>query len=285
MKLGLSTESFATAIRGGRMTLARIIEYASDNGYEGIEINNSRDTWQRDISDDIKMNLARMRDKKARYYGYAVKEDLAARDKTTRWRSMNKVRESILLASITNVKHVCITGCGMTEENQTWEEAENYFMEMLKECLELAERKKVTLSVMNGGRIINGSTRMLKILQDIGSEYLQASLDIASFLLVDEEPADAVRTLMGSINSVHFTDVRSAEAYASDEWTTIKGRQLMPCALGEGVVPQREVLYTLKQIDYDGFVTILYLGDEEPAVGIERSTTYLRTMMRDIGTA
>lgn len=263
------------------MTLARIIEYASDNGYDGIEINNSRSTWQRDISDDIKMNLARMRDKKARYYGYTVCEDLATQDEVTRWRSMNKVREMILLASITNVKNVCISGSAVDEEI-TWEECQDRFITMVKECLSLAEKKKVTLSLLNGGKVVNGSTRMLEILQGIGSEFLQASVDVAACLLIDEEPADAIRTLMGSIKTVHFTDARSGEAYSDARWQTLHGRQLMPCALGEGVVPQREVMYTLKQINYDGYVTVKYLGDEEPAVGIERSTGYLKTLMREI---
>jgi len=44
------------------------------------------------------------------------------------------------------------------------------------------------------------------------------------------------------------------------------------------------VLYTLKQIEFDGFVSVLYQGEEEPAVGIERSANYLKTMLREIRT-
>ncbi len=42
------------------------------------------------------------------------------------------------------------------------------------------------------------------------------------------------------------------------------------------------LMYLLKQIDFDGFVSVLYQGDEEPAVGVDRSATYLKTMLREI---
>jgi sugar phosphate isomerase/epimerase len=124
----------------------------------------------------------------------------------------------------------------------------------------------------------------MQFLQEVGSEYLKISMDVAAFFLVDEEPADVVRTLMNDIRSVHLTDVKSAEGHAG-ALTTTTGKKLAPCALGEGIVPQREVLYTLKQIGYTGFLCILYQGDDEPAVGIERSTAYLKSIFREVRSA
>jgi len=98
MKLGLTTESFLSAIQGGRMNLIKIIDFAHQHGFEGIQIVNCKDTWRKDISDDIKMNLMRMRERKVRYFSYGVKYDLGHDDSTTRWRAMNKIREAILLA-------------------------------------------------------------------------------------------------------------------------------------------------------------------------------------------
>jgi sugar phosphate isomerase/epimerase len=282
MKLGLSTASFAPAIQGGRMSLQRIIDYAAQNGFEGLEIINQRVVWHKDIGDDVKMNLARMRERKLRYFSYGVEEDLCAVDPQTRWRAMNKVREAILLACITNVQLVCIMGTGVTDSERGWDEVKALLVESLKDCLDLAAQKRVTLALMNCGRLCNGSTRLLDLLQEVDSDYLKISLDIASFLLVNEEPADAVRTLAADVRSVHFTDVRNTDVYIGDKWATVQGRQLMPSTLGEGIVPQREVLYALKQVDYQGYINVLYLGDEEPAVGIERSANYLKTMLREV---
>jgi sugar phosphate isomerase/epimerase len=282
MKLGLSTASFAPAIQGGRMSLQRIIDYAAQNGFEGLEIINQRVVWHKDIGDDVKMNLARMRERKLRYYSYGVEEDLCAADPQERWRAMNKVREAVLLACITNVQLVCIMGTGATNNDAAWDEMRPILIDGLGDCLELAAQKRITLALMNCGRLCNGSTRMLELLQQIGSDYLKISLDIASFLLVNEEPADAVRTLAADVRSVHFTDVRNTDTYIGDRWATVQGRQLLPCALGEGIVPQREVLYALKQVNYDGYINVLYVGDEEPAVGIERSASYLKTMLREV---
>ncbi len=284
MKLGLTTESFESAIQGGRMNLIKIVEFAHQHGFEGLQIVNRKEIWHKDISDDVKMNLMRMRERKIRYFSYGVRQDLADQDDKVRWQAMNKVREAVLLASITNVQDVCIYGSGLSDTQMDWETCKPRLLKGLKQCLELAERKRISLCLVNGGTACNGSDVLNSILNEIGSEYLKISLDIAAFLLVDEEPADAVRTLVGSIENVYFTDVKNTDTYIGNEWTTVHGRQLMPCALGEGIVPQREVLYTLKQIEFDGFVSVLYQGEEEPAVGIERSANYLKTMLREIRT-
>lgn len=285
MKLSLTTESFAQAIQGGRMNLQKIIDFAGQNGFEGLEIVNRREVWRKDIGDDVKMNIARMREKKLRYFSYGVYEDMASPDPQIRWRAMNKVREAVLLACITNVHDLCVMGTGLTERNQDWDLVRRHLVLGLKDCLELAERKRITISLMNGGTLFNGSTRMLQVLQDVGSEYLKVTVDIAAFFAVDEEPADAVRTLLGDIRTVHLTDVKSADGYAANAITTASGKQLAPCVLGEGIVPQREVLYTLKQIGFDGYLCVLYQGEEEPAVGIDRSTAYLKSIFREVRSA
>ena len=264
------------------MNLSKIVEFTKQREFEGLEIVNRKDIWRRDIGDDVKMNLTRMRENKIRYFSYGVNYDLAVSDSQTRWRSMNKIREAILLSCVTSAPHVCVTGTGLTEPDMDWDTASKYIIDGLKDCLELAEKKHITISLKNGGKLCNGSERLLQILNEVNSEYLQVSLDVAAFLLVDEEPADAVRTLQGSIDNVHFTDARNADEYLGNEWATQSGRQLEPCVLGEGIVPQREVLYTLKQVNFDGFVTVLYQGSEEPAVGIERSGNYLKAMLREI---
>jgi len=282
MKLGLTTDSFAPAIQGGRMNLSKIIEFAKQREFEGIEIVNRKDIWRRDIGDDIKMNLTRMRENHLMYFSYGVNYDLAISDERQRWRAMNKIREAILLACTTNSPHVCVYGMGLTEPELDPDTAKSYIVDGLKDCVELAEKKHIKLSIKNSGQICNGSDTLLQILNEVGSEDLQISADIAAFLLVDEEPADAIRTLQGSISNVYFTGVRNAETYVGNEWVTVSGRQLEPCVLGEGIVPQREVLYTLKQVNYEGFLIVLYQGSEEPAVGIEKSGNYLKSMLKEI---
>ncbi len=282
MKLGLSTDSFTTAIASGRMNLAKIIDFASQNGFEGVEVVNRKEVWRKEIGDDVKMNLTRMREKKLRYFSQNVNMDLCVLDEQTRWRTMNKIREAIMLSCTTCLPDVCIIGSATTDKEMEWDRAKELLVAGIKDCLELAEKKRVTLCITNGGTLFNGSERILQILNEVGSENLKVNLDIAAFLLIEEEPADAIRALQGHIQNVDFTDAKNAEDYVNENWITSSGRQLMPCALGEGIVPQREVLYTLNQINFDGFVNVLYQGDEEPAVGVDKSATYLKTMLREI---
>ena len=183
MKLGLTTESFAPAIQGGRMNLQKIIDFAGQNGFEGLEIVNRKEIWRKDIGDDVKMNIARMRERKVRYFSYGVYEDLLAPDEQIRWRAMNKVREAVLLACITNVHDLVVMGTGLSDQQREWDDVHGTLVQGIKDCLELAERKRITISIMNGGALLNGSTRLMQLLQEIGSEYLKISLDVAAFFL------------------------------------------------------------------------------------------------------
>ncbi len=282
MKLGLSTDSFTTAIASGRMNLAKIIDFASQNGFEGLEIVNRKEVWRKEIGDDVKMNLTRIREKRLRYFSHNVNRDLCVEDEQLRWRTMNKIREAIMLSCTTSMPDVCVLSSATTEKEMEWDRAKELLVAGIKDCMELAEKKRVTVCLENCGSLFNSSERLLQVLNEVGSANLKINLDIAAFLLVEEEPADAIRTLQGNIQNVDFTDAKNAEDYVNEKWITSSGRQLMPCALGEGIVPQREVLYTLKQIDFDGFVSVLYQGSEEPAVGVDRSASYLKTMLREI---
>jgi len=282
MKLGLSTDSFTTAISSGRMNLAKIVDFASQNGFQGLEIVNRKEVWRKEIGDDVKMNLTRIREKRIRYYSHCVNRDLCIEDDKLRWMTMNKIREAIMLSCTTSMPDVCVLGSGTTEKGMEWGRAKELLVAGIKDCIDLAEKKRVIVCLENCGTLFNGSERLLEVVKEVGSENLKVNLDIAAFLLVEEEPADAVRTLQGNIRNVDFTDAKNAEDYENENWVTSSGRQLMPCALGEGIVSQREVLYTLKQIDFDGYVSVLYQGSEEPAVGVDKSASYLKTMLREI---
>lgn len=269
MKLGLTTASFDTAIQGGRTNLVKIIESAANLGFEGLEIINKKEVWRKDISDDIKVNLVRMREKKQRYFAYGVSFDLGLSDDTLRWRMMNKVREAILLAAVTNVSYVTLYGC-LTEEGAAFAEKKDVLVKTIKDCLDLAEMKHVTLCLANDNPTLNGIANLKAVCEEVASPNFKLSLDLGQIAMGGECPVEALKTLSQYVAEVLATDVKEAE-----------GGQLEFCAAGEGKVPFADVIALLRQLSFEGFISVYYKGSEEPADGVKRCAENLKKLLSE----
>jgi sugar phosphate isomerase/epimerase len=280
MKLGLTTASFDTAIQGGRMNLVKIIEFAGSTGFEGLEIINKKEVWRKDISDDIKVNLVRMREKKQRYFAYGVSFDLALSDDTLRWRMMNKVREAILLAAVTNVGFVTLYGC-LTEEGASFAEKKDVLVKTIKDCLDLAEMKHVTLCLANDNQNLNGIANLKALAEEINSPSFKLCLDLGGIALNDEDPVEAVKTLAPYLAEVQATDVKEAAEDSERAKSTPSGKKLEECVAGEGIVPLAGVIALLRQLSFEGFFSVNYKGAEEPVVGVERCAVNLKKLLSE----
>ncbi|MBR5901476.1 sugar phosphate isomerase/epimerase [bacterium] len=280
MKLGLTTASFNAAIKGGRMNLVKIIEFAGGAGFEGLEIINKRDPWNKDISDDIKVNLVRMREKKQRYFAYGVSFDLAVSDDTERWHMMNKVREAILLASVTNVSNVTLYGC-LNEEGATFEDRKAVLVKTIKDCLDLAEMKHVTLCLANDNPKLSTTANLKAVCEEVNSPSFKLCLDLAQIALNDEDPVEALKTLAPFVAEVLVTDVKEAEEGSENVVVTPSGKKLEGCVAGEGIVPLAGVIALLRQLSFEGFVSVCYKGSEEPVVGVERCAVNLKKLLSE----
>ena len=262
------------------MNLVKIIEFAGTAGFEGLEIINNKEVWRKDISDDIKVNLIRMREKKQRYFAYGVNFDLALADETLRWRMMNKVREAILLAAVTNVPDVVLYGC-VSEEGATFENRRELLVKTIKDCLDLAEDKRVTLILANDSQNVNGIQNLLGLAKEINSPAFKLSLDTAQFALADEDPLEAIKALSPYLAGIHFADVKTAGEDSQNVQTTPSGKKLENCVLGEGEIQFGPIVALLRQLSYEGFVSVYYRGSEEPLIGVERCAANLKKLLSE----
>lgn len=262
------------------MNLVKIIEFAGGAGFEGLEIINAKGPWPKDISDDIKVNLVRMREKKQRYFAYGVSFDLAFSDDTKRWRMMNKVREAILLASVTNVSNVTLYGC-LAEEEATFEERKDVLVKTIKDCLDLAEMKHVTLCLANDNPKLSKTANLKAVCEEVNSPSFKLCLDLAEIALNDEDPVEALKTLAPFVAEVLATDVKEAEEGSANAVATPSGKKLENCVAGEGIVPLSGVIALLRQLSFEGFVSVCYKGYEEPVVGVERCAVNLKKLLSE----
>ena len=138
-------------------------------------------------------------------------------------------------------------------EGRTWKECLKLFVEMLKPVVEHAEKEGVLLLVEpEPDLLIETADQYLEFAQHFTSPYLGLNFDIGHSYCVSDDPAATVRRLGPLIRHVHLEDIAATRVH----------HHLIP---GEGVIDFVGTLTALKDVGYDGWVTIeLYTCHENP---------------------
>ncbi len=146
-------------------------------------------------------------------------------------------------------------------EGRTWNECLKLFVEMLKPVVEHAEKEGVLLLVEpEPDLLIETADQYLEFAQHFTSPYLGLNFDIGHSYCVSDDPAATVRRLGPLIRHVHLEDIAATRVH----------HHLIP---GEGVIDFASTLTALKDVGYDGWVTIeLYTCHENP----DRAATLAR---------
>ena len=138
-------------------------------------------------------------------------------------------------------------------EGRTWKECLKLFVEMFKPVVEHAEKEGVLLLVEpEPDLLIETADQYLEFAQHFTSPYLGLNFDIGHSYCVSDDPAATIRRLGPLIRHVHLEDIAATRIH----------HHLIP---GEGVIDFASTLTALKDVGYDGWVTIeLYTCHENP---------------------
>lgn len=138
-------------------------------------------------------------------------------------------------------------------EGRPWAECLALFVEMLKPVVEHAEKEQVMLLVEpEPDLLIETADQYLEFASKLSSPYLGLNFDIGHSYCVKDDPADTVRRFGKLIKHVHLEDIAPTRVH----------HHLIP---GEGAIDFGATLTALKEIGYDGWVTIeLYTCHENP---------------------
>lgn len=154
---------------------------------------------------------------------------------------------------------------------------------------EYAAKNGVTIAIETGPE----SADVLKqFLGDVNSTGLGINLDPANLKMVlDADPAAAVRTLAGHIVHTHAKDgVHLQKCNAREVYTAFAeggfevlvertGEIFREVPLGEGQVNWPEYIQALRDIKYDGFLTIEREVGDDPVADIARAVAFLKQQL------
>lgn len=273
MKLGISMWSFVTEYRKGMMTVEQFIAYASELGYDFVEL---LDYFWKDAEKDIADARATAERHGITIAVYSIGNDFAHADRAERHKAITYVKRGINQAAEIGAPVLRIFG-GSPKAGLGFVRVKPWLLAALHECTNHAAARKVTLAMENHGTLSGRSSQILELIHEVNSPWFRATVDTGNFLLVDENPLDAIKRLAPYVAHVHCKDFAPIQEENPHEvYTSLAGKKYRGCAIGEGAAQIGPVITFLKQHSYDGPISLEYEGVADPFDGVAESQKFIK---------
>jgi sugar phosphate isomerase/epimerase len=141
------------------------------------------------------------------------------------------------------------------------------FEDGINQVLDTAEKENVTILIEpEPDLLIENSEQFINFIKNIDSEAVGLNLDVGHFFCVGEDPSRVIHKLSEYIRHVHLEDI-CAE------------RRHNHLILGEGAIDISSTLKSLKEIGYDGFITVeLYPYQDCPVYAAKQSMKFIKSL-------
>lgn len=277
MKLGVITDCFKKPIKES-------FSMAAELGLQGVQIYATKGQFSPEtLSSEAKHEYKKLLENYNLQvsalcgdmggYGFQIEKDNAAR--------VEKTKKIIDLAAEFG-SHVVTTHIGVIPADKTDPKYE-VMLRALTECGAYAKKADVTLAIETGPE---KATVLLQFLKDTDGG-VGVNLDPANFVMVtDQDPAEAVLLLKDYIVHTHLKDgkmLRKTDpkiVYDCFAEGGIAALNVSDCfietPLGQGNVDFDAYFDALKQIGYDGFLTIERETGKNPAADIALACKFVR---------
>jgi L-ribulose-5-phosphate 3-epimerase len=239
-----------------------VISTCARLGFDGVELDIGADyeanlLWSAEGRATVKQRLAEGNLSLASIcLGTFWTYSFASPDPAVRERGQGFVRDGIQWCVELGAKQILVPITpGAPEEG---EEAPARWIEELRKLAPVAEQSQVYLAIENVGRGCGKSAEaLLKIVDGVGSPFIQIYYDFGNGLGLGNDPLAEIRRLGSHIVQVHAKD---------------PGGQY----LGEGRLDLPAVATALKEIGYDQWIVLETPPTDDPAAAAGRNLAFLR---------
>jgi sugar phosphate isomerase/epimerase len=166
---------------------------------------------------------------------------------------IDHTRRALTLARELEAPSVTTEPGGPVASGNSWSGALHLFVEELKPVLEHAEKENVLLLIEpEPGLLIETADQFLELMRHLDSPAVGLNFDIGHFYCVGDDPAATVHRLAPYIRHFHLEDIARTRVH----------HHLVP---GEGAIDFAGTLQAIREIGYEGWITIeLYPYTEDP---------------------
>lgn len=281
MQVGLSTYSLQPRIDSGQMTPEQAIDWIAANGGEHAEIVPFGFTLRDDKTGEYHHDRIRSLVKRAKDAGiplacYSILADLCKTGEAFE-SEVARICPHVDVAAdlgVPMMRHDISAFRRPVETNTI-----THYLSELPRMIEGAQRiadyakeRGIITLLENHGFFVNGSDRVIQLLEAVDRENYRFLLDTGNFLCVDEPAESAAVKAASRAVYVHLKDfyLRSkdpgdaAQFDCSGSWFRSMGKKYLRGAiLAQGDMDMDAILSAIKQSGYDGRLTIEFEGFED----------------------
>lgn len=269
MKLSLSMWSVHQTAREQGWTVLDFLTFCKSEGIEQVELLNF--FWKNQEQELVEV-IAYAKDNGIRVSSYAVGNNFVQPSTAAREAALKEIADAIPVARRLGTDMIRVFS-GDLIDNVTYETALQWIVEGLAAAAKEAEAAGVTLCLENHGKLAGSGAQVKEIIERVGSKALRSTFDTGNFLLVDEHPTAAARTLLPYIAHVHFKDFKET---GEGRYHSLGGKKYEGVGAGEGDVELEVILNMLRDNGYHGAFVLEYEGLGSEAEGISRSYDFFK---------
>lgn len=255
MRIGCCAYSYRQYLTSGDMVIEDFIDLASDIGIDGVELTAYYfPTTEKDYLHSLKRRcLVQGVD----VSGAAVGSKLTLAFEDERAAEVRMVKEWLGHAVELGAPELRFFA-GVTPEGHSDEEAFNWAVAALKECVPVAADKGVVMALENHGGITTTSAQVIRLIEAVDSPWLRVNLDTGNYGMDPEvDPYEGMRRVAPlSVTAHHKVAMRTPT--------------------GKEPVDVDRVVSTLHEAGYRGFLNIEYEEEDDPMSGVPRVVEQLR---------
>lgn len=283
LNLGLSTYSLVNYIQDKKMSVLEAMEFAVENKATSVELVPFGFEL---LDNDELIEQVKQKAKDLGIYisNYAILADLLMVDDEERAKEIQRVKSHVDVAYKLGIKKMRhdVSSFRRPMDSNTTVNFEKEFQMMVDGCREIADyakEKGITTMVENHGFFVNGSDRVIRLIEEVNRDNFKMCLDVGNFLCVDEFPEMAIQKCLPYIEMIHLKDfyIRKSSRLPnigghfrcdSGSWfATIGGNMLRGAIFGQGDVDMFDVLKKIKQSGYDKDMSLEFEGMEDGKQG------------------
>jgi L-ribulose-5-phosphate 3-epimerase len=277
MKLSVMLMSFSRDIRTGKATVQDIIAYCGELGLDGVEI---ADREIAAMSDDEVRSLLQQHG--LELAAYIIISDFVCEDSEALAQAIDKTNREIDRAARLGGNTVMMVP-GNPKPAVPDERGRELIASGLQACAMYGKARGVTVTNENYGMHVEfrGRVRHMK-------EFLQTAPDCritydgGNFLLGGEDPLAALEILYDDIRHVHLKDWTVVDEHGRGSFPVPgqPNRFYKAAVVGEGVMPTAATIAALKDMGYQGYLSIEHGGHIPGKEGLARAFHTLQQLLQ-----
>lgn len=262
--------SYTVSRQEDHFDLKRMLNLTADLGMEGIDfvtLHGESPQTLKAMCDDLGIKVA----------CHTFVADLNYPTPEERQQGVETCKRSIEDAVTLGAPVVMIPTCW--KDGRSSAESRRNWIEGLKDVAPIATDAGVALTVEN----FPGKDSPFVT----ADHFLQAAAEVPGLKLTydsgnaasGEDPVESFRNTSSYVVHAHFKDWDISDKPKDGYREMLDGRYYKPALIGEGAIPHKEIIETMKSAGYEGFINIEYECDKyDPYEGIRRAVEYLRSL-------